>query len=134
MIGCYVLIIELKTSQKIQIGKLGKLSFKKGFYAYIGSAMNSLEGRVRRHLRSEKKLHWHIDYLLKNAKIVNVFYKEASDKIECNIANKFSEKLENTKGFGCNDCKCESHLFYEAHRELLKYSFELGTKNFHKLL
>ena len=34
--------------------------------------MNGLEQRVARHLRKDKKMHWHIDYLLKKAKILEV--------------------------------------------------------------
>lgn len=117
MIGCYILLIELKTSQKIKIGKLGILFFKKGFYVYIGSAMNSLESRVKRHLRLEKKLHWHIDYLLKHARIINIYYQESSEKKECIVADNF-KNLEKISGFGCSDCKCKSHLFYGAYKDI----------------
>jgi Uri superfamily endonuclease len=117
MKGCYLLLLELITSQKIQIGKLGILFFKKGFYVYIGSAMNNLESRVKRHLRSEKKLHWHIDYLLKHARIIDVYYKESSKKKECIVADNF-KNLEKILGFGCSDCKCKSHLFYGAYKEI----------------
>jgi Uri superfamily endonuclease len=112
MKGSYVLLIELKTDKIIEIGKLGKLFFKKGFYAYVGSAMNSLNGRINRHLRLDKKIHWHIDYFLKHAEIINVFYKETNKKIECEIAGKLGEKLESITDFGCSDCKCKSHFFY----------------------
>jgi Uri superfamily endonuclease len=118
MIGCYILLIELKTPTKIQIGKLGKVFFKKGFYLYIGSAMNSLEGRIKRHLRSEKKLHWHIDYLLQNADVIDVFYKETNEKIECKTVNFFNQTLANVTGFGCSDCKCRSHLFYSTKKQI----------------
>lgn len=111
MKGSYVLIIRNKKDQYIQIGKLGKIFFKNGYYAYVGSALNSLEGRINRHLRENKKFHWHIDYLLSETEIVDVFYKESKIKEECEIAKNFSE-LESIKGFGCSDCKCKSHLFY----------------------
>jgi len=118
MKGAYVLIIKLDSDKEIQIGKLGKLFFKKGFYSYIGSAMNSLEGRIKRHLNPDKKLHWHIDYLLKHSKIINVFYTESQDRIECDIAKKFSKKLESIEDFGCSDCKCKSHLFCRSYSEI----------------
>ena len=66
MKGTYCLIIELKKSIKTKIGALGKIEFMPGYYVYVGSAMNSIESRVKRHLADDKKLHWHIDYLLKN--------------------------------------------------------------------
>lgn len=111
MKGSYILLIEFKKYQEIQVGKIGKIFFKKGYYAYIGSALNGLENRIKRHLRSEKKMHWHIDYLLQHSEVKDVFYKESLEKIECGIAQKF-EKTSSIKGFGCSDCACESHLFY----------------------
>ena len=73
---CYCLIINLEKNRKIKIGKkLGKIDFEKGFYVYVGSALNSLESRLNRHLSDEKKLHWHIDYLLKNANITDIWIK-----------------------------------------------------------
>jgi len=30
----------------------------------------------------------------------------------------FNEKLENIPGFGCSDCKCDSHLFYGSSDEI----------------
>lgn len=112
MKGSYILLIELKNNKNIQVGKLGKFTFKKGFYVYIGSALNGLENRIRRHVRKIKKKHWHIDYILDYAQIIDVFYKENEKKEECNIANKFEENLENILKFGCSDCKCKSHLFF----------------------
>lgn len=55
MKGCYCLIIYVKKLSKIKIGKQGEIKFKKGTYVYIGSAMNSLESRLKRHLSNEKK-------------------------------------------------------------------------------
>lgn len=128
MKGSYFLLIKLKENKIIKIGKLGKIYFKKGFYVYVGSALNGLEARIERHLRSEKKMHWHIDYLLKDAEIIDAFYKETNEDIECAIANKFGEKLESIKGFGCSDCKCVSHLFYgkryEINEETLNFKME----------
>ena len=117
MKGSYVLIIENKKDQNIYVGKLGNIFFKKGFYAYIGSALNSLEGRINRHKRKDKKFHWHIDYLLAKTEIVDVYYKQSSKKEECKIAGSFS-KLDFINGFGCSDCKCESHLFYGSYDDI----------------
>lgn len=105
MKGVYCLLIRLKKNSAVDVGSLGRLSFEKGNYIYVGSAMNGLENRIARHfqlkaekprakrkdLRKEKKLHWHIDYILasKNAKIEQVFIKETSDKKEeCAAAGK----------------------------------------------
>ena len=81
MKGCYCLIISLEKDKTIKIGKkLGNIQFKQGKYVYVGSAMNSLFGRIRRHLSDEKKLHWHVDYLLKHAEITDVIYNESRKK------------------------------------------------------
>ena len=91
MKGSYILIIRVKNDLTIKIGSLGKTFFSKGVYAYVGSAMNSLEARIRRHLRNEKKTFWHIDYLLKNrnTEIIKIFYRESKNKEE---AEKLREK------------------------------------------
>jgi Uri superfamily endonuclease len=55
MKGTYILLIKLLKNQAIAIGKLGNLTFENGYYAYIGSALNGLENRIDRHLKSNKK-------------------------------------------------------------------------------
>jgi len=113
MKGIYVLLIEVKRDLRTKVGKLGTVSFKRGFYAYVGSAQKSLEKRVGRHLKRKKKKFWHIDYLLSNphAKVLKVFWKGEGKEGECLLAKKLGEKYEAVRGFGCSDCKCTSHLF-----------------------
>lgn len=111
MKGTYVLFVRLGTPRKIRIGSLGLLEFKKGYYAYIGSGMNSLEKRTERHFSAEKKRYWHIDYLLAKGSITSAVYFE-SGKMECKLARKLMEELEGISKFGCSDCSCRSHLFY----------------------
>ena len=113
MKGSYILIIRVKNDLTIKIGSLGKTFFSKGVYAYVGSAMNSLEARIRRHLRNEKKTFWHIDYLLKNrnTEIIKIFYRESKNKEECKIAKTVSHYGNPVIRFGSSDCRCESHLF-----------------------
>jgi Uri superfamily endonuclease len=112
--GIYVLIIHLENNITVNIGALGKRTFKKGLYAYVGSAQKNLEQRVQRHLRKEKKKFWHIDYLLDSdaARIVKVLHKQASKAEECRLAKNLSLTREPVIGFGCSDCHCKSHLFH----------------------
>lgn len=113
MKGCYCLIINLKNDSKIKIGKkLGNIEFKKGYYVYVGSAMNSLTARIDRHLSDYKKMHWHVDYLLKKAEVSDVIYNQSRRKIECDLSKYISTQSEGIKNFGCSDCECESHLYY----------------------
>ena len=62
--GIYILLVRIKNDSNVMVGALGARKFRKGLYAYVGSAQNSLEKRIERHFRSKKKKHWHIDYLL----------------------------------------------------------------------
>lgn len=130
MKGSYLLVIKNENDEIIQIGKLGEIEFKKGYYIYVGSALNGLEQRIKRHLRLNKKIHWHIDYLLKKSKIIDVFYKENDTREECLIAKKLDEKLYSITGFGCSDCKCKSHLFYGTYNEIKHIIERLNMKSY----
>lgn len=118
--GVYVLIIRLERGGCYAIGKLGNIDFPAGSYCYVGSALNGLEARIERHLRKEKKLQWHIDYLLQYAKITDIVYAQINKsthaklthRAECGIAKSLAGSLSCIKGFGCSDCRCRSHLFY----------------------
>jgi len=112
MTGIYVILSELKGQHDIHVGKKNRYIFKKGFYGYVGSALVSLENRLARHIRSEKKLHWHIDYLLQKATVRAVIYAETTKKKECVIALALDHRLPSIEGFGCSDCHCDSHLFF----------------------
>ena len=122
MKGIYVLIIQLSKNTSVAVGALGKLTFDGGLYAYVGSAQNNLELRVQRHKRKNKRLFWHIDYLLndKAATITEVLYAHGDKTKECQIASKLEEKSEPIKGFGCSDCHCKSHLFHAESFQFLK--------------
>ncbi len=117
MKGSYVLVIRLLQDEKIKVGALGDIEFKKGYYAYVGSAMNGIEKRVARHGRRGKKLRWHIDYLTEKAFIEEIWYKEGA-KEECKFADYFRHAgLEFIPNFGSGDCKCKSHLFYDTGKD-----------------
>jgi endonuclease-3 len=102
----YVLVMELSRDTQIRVGKLGSIDFKKGLYNYVGSAPS--EKRLERHLRKEKKTHWHIDYFLEEARIRKIYITR--ERTECEVARDID--LPYIKGFGCSDCDCPSHLFY----------------------
>ena len=109
------MVIELGRDKDIQIGKLGKFHFPKGYYVYVGSAMNGLDARINRHLRpsSEKKRHWHIDYLLEHAKVVDVIKIPSEVNIEKDVAQFFANYGKViAPGFGSSDTGLETHLFY----------------------
>lgn len=113
--GCYQLKIKITQNITLQIGALGLCSFPKGDYIYTGSAMKNLSKRIARHQRKDKKLHWHIDYLLAHSEVelVEVVSYPSEIKEEC----QYNQQLINKKaeipvlGFGSSDCrKCPAHL------------------------
>jgi Uri superfamily endonuclease len=119
--------------QVLKIGKLGELEFEGGYYAYIGSAMNGLEARITRHLRTKKKMFWHIDYLLKYGKIIDIFYKISQKKNECNFADNLAVELESIINFGSSDCNCKSHLFYNKNKNQIKAAIQnTGMKKYER--
>jgi len=129
--GVYILIIQVDEDTDVNVGAIGRLTFKKSLYAYIGSAQNNLEQRVKRHLRKEKRRFWHIDYLLDNdaTKVIEVFHKQADKTEECAIAKVIGERGEPMDGFGSSDCNCKSHLFrIEDHGFLQEFMQVLGVK------
>jgi Uri superfamily endonuclease len=115
--GAYCLCIFIENDLQVQIGALGLLHFKSGRYIYVGSALNGLIARVKRHIKTSKgiynAIHWHIDYLLKekNVKCEAVYLLFCEERVECELAREIGAKSNSIKKFGCSDCRCESHLF-----------------------
>ena len=128
MKGSYALLLELDKNSDIIIGALGRIRFPRGYYVYVGSAMNGIEGRVRRHLRDDKKIHWHIDYLLIKAEIRGVYKLESKKRLECAIAGTFSERFDVIESLGASDCKCEGHLFFGRKTQLEDSLRECGME------
>jgi Uri superfamily endonuclease len=114
--GIYALIIRISEDIVVIVGALGETRFQAGTYVYVGSAQANLEQRVRRHLRAEKRLFWHIDYLLSSpfAKIEKAFWLQGEKTAECTIAQELGERGKPAVDFGCSDCRCPSHLFRVA--------------------
>ncbi len=111
--GTYVLEIVLDSDLDIEVGALGTLSFCKGTYCYVGSALGGLDQRLSRHLAKEKVLKWHIDRFTTKASIVRA-YESYPDYIpECTLATMALDcgMTPSYKGFGCSDCRCSTHLF-----------------------
>jgi Uri superfamily endonuclease len=115
--GTYCLCISVRRKLEVEVGALGSLTFDQGLYVYVGSALNGLEARVRRHIRTSggefNAIHWHIDYLLKepDVEVERVFVLPSDLREECRVAGEVGEQGIPIKGFGCSDCRCESHLF-----------------------
>ena len=119
--GTYILIIKLDQDHLIHVGRLGVLPFRAGYYLYVGSALNGLRGRLARHLRLEKRLHWHIDYLLQHTQVVEVWHHLGPERYECAWARSLAQMpaIQPFEGpFGASDCSCHTHLFYAPERPM----------------
>ncbi|MHA1985598.1 MAG: GIY-YIG nuclease family protein [Promethearchaeota archaeon] len=122
MKGSYILVIRIPEKTEIYVGILGKVQFNKGYYLYIGSGMgnfgsSTLINRVKRHLRpsNQKKVHWHIDYLLneRNSYITQIYLIPSLERLECIITKELVKNTESyVRNFGSSDCDCQSHLLY----------------------
>jgi Uri superfamily endonuclease len=114
--GTYVLILFLKQTSEFKVGKLEKIFFKKGYYAYTGSALGrgGLKARLKHHLKVQDNPHWHIDYLKLHCEIKEIWFIENESRLEHVCADVFlkQEKFLPINKFGASDCKCISHLFY----------------------
>ena len=117
--GTYCLSISCRKDTEVMVGKLGKIKFVSGYYAYIGSALNSMDKRIKRHMEKKKKIFWHIDYLTshKDFQPQGAYIINDTNKIECRKAAEINKSLTPIPGFGSSDCSCESHLFYAGREE-----------------
>jgi Uri superfamily endonuclease len=106
-------MIVLPDEHLITVGKLGRIRFRSGTYLYCGSAMAGYRGRVGRHFSKEKKLRWHIDYLIQVAEPVGAYLVHGGEGVECMLGGLISslDGSEPIEGFGASDCSCRSHLF-----------------------
>ena len=115
--GTYILLIGLSKTRRIKPGKLPETDYQRGIYLYVGRARKGLRARIGRHLRSQKKIFWHVDYLLQNAKVEDIWVREDYFG-ECLTASRIKEFLTDKatpiKGFGSSDCSCPGHLFYSS--------------------
>jgi sugar fermentation stimulation protein A len=58
-------------------------------------------------------LFWHIDFLLKKAKLINVIVFLTKQRVECKLSKQIKAlSSSEVTGFGCADCKCRSHLYF----------------------
>jgi Uri superfamily endonuclease len=111
--GTFVLVIKLETSGTVCAGALGGHVFPPGTYLYAGSAMGGLDQRLSRHLRKEKPLRWHVDYLTTVCDSSEAYESYPDPVPECALAGAIEEcgGIPEMKGFGCSDCGCATHLF-----------------------
>lgn len=108
----YQLTIRFSADAQIAVGKFGTCFFPAGDYVYTGSARHNLEARIARHCSKNKKLRWHIDYLLA-APETSIIHIARFTQAECAI-NQLQTGSILIRGLGASDCRagCGSHLKY----------------------
>lgn len=127
--GLYILWLRIDAPRRIRVGALGTLLFAPGLYAYVGSAQRNRNARVQRHLRVEKPLRWHIDYLRPHGEIVDVTCRDGGRDDECRLVEELIQSAQASRshpGFGASDCGCGGHLL------LFPRSFDIITNKLAK--
>jgi len=117
--GAYVLLLTATAPVVLNMLRFGKLTLAAGQYAYVGSAHGpgGLRARVGRHLRVEKPLHWHIDYLTAALPVVHVVTLAVTNgaRLQCTWVKRLlalNGASVPAPGFGSSDCRngCPAHL------------------------
>ena len=112
--GAYVIFMELAETLELRATSLGSAILAPGRYAYCGSAYGpgGLRARLRRHLRREKALRWHIDHLTAAGRIFALGLAPGGQ--ECALFEDLSRRPDvevPLAGFGSSDCaSCPAHL------------------------
>ncbi len=127
------MLLKLERRERITVGKLGTFDFPAGYYLYVGSALGpgGLRARLARYRRgsegsseansdrASEKRHWHIDYLLQRAQLVEVWGVVSTERLECQwgqVASGLPGARVPVRGFGSSDCRCPAHLIYFSAR------------------
>jgi Uri superfamily endonuclease len=117
--GTYAIVCENPSPTVLRVGHLGRFALGAGRYIYVGSAHGpgGIRARVTRHLRREKRPHWHIDYLTAALPVVYVVSVPGCNPMEC----AWVSRLHAQPGvsvpilrFGSGDCRegCRAHLVW----------------------
>ena len=119
--GVYALVLFCSRKGPVQIGKLGRLQLRRGFYVYVGSALGpgGVRARVAHHRKLSHRPHWHIDYLRPHTRLDRIWY--SPDRIcrehqWARVICALRGAAIPMAGFGSSDCRCKTHLFFFTSR------------------
>lgn len=103
--GAYLLIIATSDPIPLKIRTLATAALPAGRYAYAGSACGpgGIRACVLRHLKADKKRHWHIDHLTAEAPPIEVI--ACPGRNECDILAEILARPGSVHGFGSSDCR-----------------------------
>jgi len=115
--GAYALLIRLDQPLAVALPRQPPQVLPAGHYLYCGSARGpgGLKARVARHLRLDKRRHWHVDQLTSSSfnggagRALGAWVVPDGD--ECALVAALAGWPVPLPGFGASDCRqCPSHL------------------------
>jgi len=117
MSGTYALLLWGEGKRQIEVGALGTMAVRPGFYVYVGSAFGpgGIRARVQRHAADTGTRHWHVDSLRAVATLEAVWLTYDDVRRECawtRVLQSLPEAAVPMQGFGSSDCACSAHLFH----------------------
>lgn len=119
--GVYILHLSIKTKTSAKVGRLGRIVFAAGYYAYVGSAFGpgGLSARLAHHLRRATSPHWHMDFLRPHGVVDKIWWSRAapaSEHLWARALMRLRGARMPVRGFGSSDCRCDSHLIHLRRR------------------
>ncbi len=112
--GAYALLIALDKPLRVRAGARSA-ALAPGLYVYCGSARGpgGLAARLARHMRRDKRAHWHVDQLTEAGKVVGAWVFPGRG--ECEVNDELADWPTPIEGFGSSDCRrCRAHLRFWA--------------------
>ncbi|MGJ0396847.1 MAG: GIY-YIG nuclease family protein [Methylocystis sp.] len=126
--GAYVLWLRLGAPLSVKAGKVAA-TLEPGDYLYCGSAKGpgGLRARLARHMRKDKRAHWHVDQLTLAGEFLGAFVVEGGD--ECALNAALADLPIPIAGFGSSDCRrCAAHLRFWPEGAALPSRWENARK------
>lgn len=127
-------MLHVSRLKRMAIGRLGTFDIWPGFHVYVGSAFGAggLRARVAHHLEAVATPHWHIDYLMGLATLLEVWYAVSDRKLERDWADLLKKESRFScpiPRFGSSDYHRSrtSHLFFTKRRPSFQW-FELRVR------
>jgi len=129
----YILVLEKRTSSPVPL-RTQSVFMKRGVYLYVGSAKRGMQARLARHVRKEKRLFWHIDYVTSRADVtVKAIF--LSSRKECATLREISDLgILFGRRLGASDCTCPSHFIHMPDKRLKQVMGALSQRCFINVL
>ena len=117
-------MIELEDDLTLQNKRFNRITLAKGTYLYCGSANGpgGIAARVKRHCKTTKKPHWHVDELTSNGvgRGVSVLVVPGGNECALRAALQEQNMPLPVPGFGSSDCtECTSHFMRASGGEVM---------------